>query len=171
MKRYLIPILILALILLPVTPAMAATTADVTVTAQLSFIGYTDNVSSYDYGLVATSSTTNSSTSWVGITNTSSIQTDITIAVTTENWSGGIEWVHSNTATPGANTAGLNSNRGGTWGVGDVVVESSVTGSPNYIYEDCTALTDFEYGISFKAPTSGDGVQHSITLRIEGVAG
>lgn len=172
MKRYLIPILVLALLLLPVAPAIAATTADVTVTATPSFIAITDNVSSYDFGSVAASSTTNSSVAHIGITNTSSIQTDITIAVTTANWSGGTEWTHDNTATAGADTAGMNSART-AWTAGNtVIVESSVTGTPNYIYENCAASTNFTYGISLKAPTSfSDGTQKSITLRIEAVSG
>lgn len=170
MKRYLfVVVLALLLTLMPVTPVLAATTADVTVQATPEYISITDNVTTQDFGTVATSSTENTSTSHVGITNVSSVQTDITIAVTAATWAGGVTWTHSDTATPGADTAGLLSNRGGTWGTGDVIVKFA---SPNYIYENCPALTDFDYGILLMAPTSfGDGVQKSITLRIEAVAG
>lgn len=170
-KRYLLTLLaVFALLLFTVTPAIAATTADLTVTATPSGIAVTDNATTYDFGTVAASSTTNTTTNYVGITNTSSIQTDITIATTTENWSGGTEWVQDDAATPGADTAGMNSNRGGTWGTGEVPVESP--GSPQYIYENCPALTDFDYGLSLLAPTSfSDYTQKSIIVRIEAVAG
>ena len=172
-KRYLITILmVLALIIIPASHAIAATTADVTVTATLSHVAIADNATAYDFGNVVASSTTNTSTALVNIINTSSIQTDMTILVTTANWSGGVEWIHDNTGTPGADTAGLLANRGGAWGVGDVIVESTVTGTPNYIYENCPATTNFTYGLGLQAPTSGsDGVQKSIIVRVSAVAG
>lgn len=171
-RKVLALILALSLVFFIAVPVYGATTADVTVTATPSGIAISDNCAAYDFGTVATSSTTNSSTNYIGITNTSSIQTDITIAVTTANWTGGTEWIHDNTATAGADTAGMNSNRGGTWGTGEVIVESSDGGTPNYIYENCPATTNFDYGISLLAPTSfSDYTQKSITLRIEAVAG
>ena len=99
---------ILLLIFLWAIPVSAATTADVTVTATPEYIAVSDNAASYDFGVVATSSTTNTSTAHVGITNSSTVQTDITISVTSATWSGGVTWTHSDTATPGADTAGLN---------------------------------------------------------------
>ena len=170
MKRKVISLVIaFGLFVLVTMPTYAATTADVTVTATPSFIAISDNVASQDFGAVTVSTTPYTSTDYVGITNTSSIQTDITIAVTTDTWSGGVTWTHSDTATAGVDTAGLKSNRGGTWGVGDVIVKYS---SPNYIYENCPATTDFDYGIQLIVPTEfGDGVQKSITLRIEAASG
>src|SRR3972149_4243066 len=158
MKKLLISLLVaLTLVLLPATGVFAATTADVAVTAPPAFIAITDNVTSYDFGVVAASSTTQSNEDWVGITNTSTVQTDITIAVTSATWAGGVTWTHSDTATAGVDTAGLKSNRGGTWGVSDVIVKFN---APNYIYENCPASTSFTYGIQLLAPTSfGDGVE------------
>jgi hypothetical protein len=171
MKRRIIALVAaIALLVFVAIPAYAATTADVTVTATPSGIAIADNATSYDFGTVETSSTTNTTTTYVLITNTSSIQTDITIATTTENWTGGTEWVQSDTATPGADTAGMNANRGGTWGTGEIIVESP--GTPQYIYENCPATTNFEYGLSLLAPTSySDYTQKSIVVRIEAVAG
>ena len=170
MKKLLISLLVaLTLVLLPATGVFAATTADVAVTATPAFIAITDNVTSYDFGVVAASSTTQSNEDWVGITNTSTVQTDITIAVTSATWAGGVTWTHSDTATAGVDTAGLKSNRGGTWGVSDVIVKFN---APNYIYENCPAATSFTYGIQLKAPTSfGDGVEKSNTVRISAAAG
>lgn len=150
-------------------PALAATDADVDVTATPAYIAISDNATSYDFGVVSASSTPSTSTSYVAITNNSTVQTDITISVTTASWAGGVTWTHSETATPGADTAGLESNRGGTWDVGDVIVKNA---APNYIYENAPALISFNYGLQLIAPTSfSDGVEKSITVRVSAVAG
>jgi len=170
MRNRLIGVLLaLVLVLIPATPALAATDADVTVTATPAYVAIADNVTSYDFGIVTASSTSNTSANYTGITNTSSVQTDITIAVTTNTWAGGVTWTHSDTATPGADTAGMKANRGGTWGIGDIIVKFA---SPNYIYENAPAATNFDYGLQLIAPTSfGDGVQKSITVRVTAAAG
>lgn len=156
-------------VLFDITKVKAATTADVTVNATPEFIAIADNVTTIDFGVVAASSNTTVDTSYVGITNTSTVQTDQTIAVTTNSWSGGGGWTHSDTATAGADTAGLLANRGGTWGVGDVIVKYN---SPNYIYENCVALTNYDYGLELVAPTSfSDGDEKTITVRVTAAAG
>ena len=124
---------------------------------------------SYDFGNVSESSTYNTTTGYFNITNGSSVQTDQTISVTGGNWTGGINWTHSDTCIPGLDTAGLKANRNGTWGSGDVVVKYS---SPEYIYEDCPASTDYSFGLSLHTPTSfSDGQEKTITIRITAVAG
>lgn len=150
--------------------SIGATTADVTITVTPALIEVSDNVSSIDFGTLNVGATSNTSTDFVGITNTSNIQTDQTIAVTGNTWTGGATpWTHSDTATAGADTAGLYSNRGGTWGSGDVIVKYS---SPNYIYEDCPATTDYDYGLSMIMPTSSTVYdQKTNTVRIEAGAG
>lgn len=162
-------ILAIALIMLPLIPILADTTADVSVTATPEYIAITDNVTDVDFGVVSASSTPYTDTSQIGITNTSTVQTDQTISVTTSTWAGGVTWTHSDTATAGADTAGLESNRGGSWDSGDVIVKNA---SPNYIYENCPATTDYDYGLQLIAPTSfGDGVEKSITVRVSASAG
>jgi len=147
----------------------ASPNASVTVNFTPAYIALTDNVTSYDFGVVSTSSTTNTTTTYIGITNTSTVQTDITIAVINNTWTGGNAYTHSDTATPGADTVGLNSQRGGTWGASVVVVQYT---TPQYIYENCAALTDFDYGLSLKAPTSySDGAEKTNEVRIAAVAG
>ena len=170
MKKYiLLIILALALILMPSVPAFAATTADVTVTATPAYVAIADNQTSYDFAVVAVSTTPYTSEDWCAITNTSTVQTDITIAVTAATWSGGVTWTHSDTCTPGADTAGLKANRDGTWGVSDIIIKYD---TPNYIYEDCPALTDFAYGIKLWTPESyTDGVEKEITVRVSAAAG
>ena len=150
-------------------PAFAATTADVTVTFTPEYIAISDNQPSYGFGVVAASSTPNTATNWCTITNDSTVQTDITIAVTGNNWTGDNPIVHSDTATPGEDTCGLLANRGGTWGVSDVIVKYS---SPNYIYENCPATTGFSYGLKLVAPTSyTHPSQVENTVRITAAAG
>ena len=170
MKKLLLSLaLALMMVLVSVVPVFAATTADITVTATPEYIAISCDQPSYDFGVVATSSTPYTTTSWATIDNTSTVQTDQTISVTTATWSGGVTWTHSDTATAGANTAGLKSNKGGTWGVGDVIVKNA---SPNYIAENQAATTDYSFGLKLIAPTSfTDGVQKSITVRVSAVAG
>ena len=129
----------------------------------------TVNPTIYDFGIVAESTTPYTATNYFTITNSSAIQTDQTIGVTTSTWSGGITWTHSDTATPGTDTAGLKANRGGSWGTGDVIIKYS---SPNYIYENCPATTNYDFGLKLWTPTVlNDGVEKSITVRITASAG
>ncbi len=171
MKKLLLSLITaLALVLYMSVPAFAAT-ADVTVTATPSYVSITDNATTYDFGVVSESTNYTTSTALVAITNASSVQTDHTISVTTGNWSGGLMWIHDNTGTKGVYTAGMASNNA-TWGVGDVIVESDITGTPNYIYENCPANVSYTYGLKLVAPSSfNDGVQKSIIVRISAVAG
>ena len=171
MKRLLLSTLLaLLFVLVPTTAILAATDADVTVTYTVEYLDITDNVTTIDFGTVSTSTTADTTTSHVGITNSSSVQTDATIGVTGSTWTGGTAHTHSDTATPGADTVGLKANRGGTWGAGDVIVKYNATW--NYIYEDCPATTDFDYGLKLWTPTStSDGVEKTNTVRVTIVAG
>ena len=124
---------------------------------------------SYDWGVVGEGSTTNTTTGYFTIDNTSTIQTDQTISVTSTNWTGGNGWGHSETATPGVVIAGLNAQKGGTWGASVVIIKNA---SPNYIAENQAAGTDYSFGLSLKAPTEfNDGVQKTITVRITAAEG
>lgn len=151
--------------------AIAATDADVTVNATPQSVSISVDISFYDFGNVAPSDTPSSSTSYFTIDNTSNVQTDQTIRVTSNSWSGGVTWTHSDTATPGADTAGLKANKGGTWGVGDVIIKYNAT--YNYIAENQAADTDYSFGLKLWAPTSfGDSVEKSMSVvRISAVAG
>jgi len=129
----------------------------------------TVNPTSYDFGIIAESSTPSSATNYFTVTNTSTMQTDQTISVTTTTWSGGTTWAHNDSGSPGANAAAMKANRGGTWGVGDVVIKNA---SPNYIYENCPATTNYSFGLKLLAPTSfNDGVQKQIIVRITATSG
>ncbi len=170
MKRRLVSILVALVMFVAFSvPAMAATTADVTVSATPNFVGIAVDIGVQNFAGVDAGVDEQTITTYFTIDNTSSVQTDQTIAVTTTTWAGGVTWAHSETATGGADTAGLKANKGGTWGVGDVIVRN---GTPLYIAENQAANTDYSFGLKLIAPTSfGDGVQKTITVRITAVSG
>jgi len=123
----------------------------------------------YSFGVVSPSSTYNTTTTYFTLTNASTVQTDQSINVTSGNWTGGVGWYHNNTCTPGVATAGLKANRGGTWGTGDVIVGYSAS---NYIYENCPASTNYQFGLSLHTPTEfTDGDIKTIVVRITAIAG
>lgn len=171
MKKLLIGLILALLVtVMPIGTVLAATTADITVTATGTYIAITVDVTSKAFGTVAASSTPNTTTSFFTIDNTSSVQTDQTIAVTTATWSSaGAGWTHNDAGTPGANTAALLANKGGTWGVGDVIIKNA---APLNIAENQTALADYSFGIRLLAPTSfTDGQQNTIIVRVTAAAG
>lgn len=163
--RLVVAVFAVMLVALPIAPVLAATTADVTVTATPQYLAITASPGSYDFGAVTTSSnTTTSNTTQIGIFNTSSVTTNMTISVTGATWTGGTPWTHSDTASPGADTVGLWSNAGGTFGTGDVIVKNA---SPNKIKTNQAANTNFGYGLDLLAPTSfSDGTQKTNTVRV-----
>lgn len=168
-KLFLSLVLGLLLVLVVASPALALTTADVDVTATPAYVTISCNQTVYNFAVVAASSTPSTTTAWATITNGSTVQTDQTIGVTTATWAGGVTWTHSDTNTPGENTAGMVTNRGGTWGVSDVIIKYD---TPNYIYENCPASTGYSFGLKLYAPTSfTDGVEKSITVRVSAAAG
>ena len=145
-------------------PVMAATTADITNTATPKFIAITVDPTTKAWGAVAASATPSTATDAFTVDNTSSIATDVEIAVTAATWAGGATWTHSDTATAGADTAGLLANKGGSWETGDVIVKY---GTPNDISANQAATTDFSFGLKLLVPTSfSDGVEKSITVRL-----
>jgi hypothetical protein len=170
MKKKLLGILLaLALVVGMSTPSLAATTADITLNAIPAYVSISSDQSVYDFGVVVASATPSTTTSWATIDNTSTIQTDHTISVTTATWSGGVTWTHSDTATIGTDTAGLKANKGGTWGVGDIIVKNA---SPNYIAENQAATTDYSFGLKLLAPdVFSDGIEKEIVVRVSAASG
>lgn len=126
--------------------------ANITLTVTPGVVGGSCNASSYDFGNVELSTTSNTSLSYFGITNTSTLTSNWTLAVTSNQWTGGATpWTHSDTATAGNNTAGLKADRTSPWGGDDVAIPYS-TGV--VIYGDCAAETSFDFGLSAVAPTA-----------------
>jgi hypothetical protein len=147
-------------------PALGGTTADVTVTAQGSFVSYTANQTTYNFGIVAASSTTNTSANWILFTNTSSVSTNISVKMLATTWtSTGSGWTHSDTAA-GVNTAAMKAESGNvtTWN-GGVFVKYAA--SFNEITTAAVAAgASYTSGLSLLAPTSfTDGVSNNNTVR------
>ena len=148
--------------------ALALTTADVTVNATPAFVEISVNASSYNFGVVAASSTTNTSVAYFGITNTSSVQSDQTISTTTTTWSGTEGWLHNDSGIPGDNATAILSNNT-TWGVTDVIVKNA---APNFTRENLPASTSYSFGLGLWAPTVlYDGSEKTVTVRISAVQG
>lgn len=166
MRKILGFLIAVLLILVPVGITSASNYANVTVNATPAYISISVNQSTYAFGVIAESSVTNTTGAYFGITNDSTIQTDQTIGVTTTNWTGGVGWVHSDTCAPGVATAGMKAQRvGESW----VIVKNS---SPNYIYENCAASTNYSFDLSLHAPTTfTDGVIKQIVVSVYAVSG
>jgi len=132
MKRTIIVAIAMSLLLamFPVVPALAATTADVTVTATPgSFVGISCDQTVYDFGDISANSTPNTGTGWATITNSSSVSINITIGC--DGWSGTTAWTYGANAT---DTAQLKASAtfggtGGSSGAGqyDVTIPSGST--------------------------------------------
>lgn len=158
-------ILLVSVILTLVAPlaAMAATTADVTITATPTYIAITNAPSTWALGTIAASSATpTANDSYFTASNNGSVTSNITLLVTTANWTGGVGWIHSNTNTTAADTVGL---AYGTEGSGTdqyilkTTAENLITG--------LAAANYTRWGMKVYAPTSfGDGAQKSVIVRL-----
>ena len=168
MKKWigrLVPIVLLALLsMLVPAQVFASTNADVTVNATPEYIGIAVNVTTYDFAGVGAGTWTNTTTGHFGITNTSTVTTDNTIKVLASTWVGGTAWTHAEDGVPGSNTVALKSNKGGTWGTGDVIVAYT---TPLVLASSQAATTDWAFGLALGAPTEfSDGVQKGNCVRI-----
>ena len=168
MKKWigrLVPIVLLALLsMLVPAQVFASTNADVTVNATPEYISIAVNITDYDFAGVAPSTWTNTTTSHFGITNTSTVTTDNTIKVLASTWVGGNPWTHSDDGVPGSNIVALKSNKGGTWGTGDVIVAYT---TPLVLASSQAAMTDWAFGLALGAPTEfSDGAQKGNCVRI-----
>ncbi len=150
-------VLALVLILLPASGVLAATTDTVTITATPSYIGIANSQSTFDFGVIAASSTPNTTTAWATITNTSTVAIDINLA--SNGWSGTSSWTYG---TAGADTAqlkasGTNGGTGGSTGAGaydklipttgGVVLADALAVAANVVWEmQLDAPTSFTFG-------------------------
>ena len=166
MKRLLGMLVAILLVFIPVV-GVGASTADVTVNATPAYISISVAPTIYSFGVVQASGVTNTTnTTYFTVTNTATtVTTNNTISVNASAWaSGGAGWTHSDTATAGDNTVGLEANKGGSWGTGDVVVKNA---DPLQIATNQTALTNWDFGLQLRAPTVfTDGQTNSILVTI-----
>jgi hypothetical protein len=159
-RKTLIAILIaLALVVIPVGSALAATTADVTVTATPTFISITNSPSSYDFGVVAESSTPNTGETNFTITNSSSVAIDTTIkcngwGTPPDKWSYG---------PSGPDTGQLNASNGS----GGFTISVPVDPTTAALHSNVAVGNNPQWGLQLTAPSSFSfGAQQTTTVTI-----
>ena len=166
MGKFFLPcVLALVLVLSVAIPAGAATTADVSVTATGAFVSFTSNVSTYDFGTISASSTTNMSGTHIGLTNASTVTTNISVKMLANAWTSvGTGWTHSDTAA-GANTAAMKANSGNDTGWGTTVFVKYAAPA-NTIAANLGAGATVLTGLSLLAPTTfTDGSSNNNTVQ------
>lgn len=155
MKKILVSfILVIALLVLPVNAALAATTQDVTITATPSYITISNSPGSNDFGVISASSTPSTANGYFTITNGSSVAIDISIQC--NGWDGGAnDWTYG---APGADQAQLAASSaqggsGGSSGAGafDITV---LNGSDTLLCDNVGTSTNPTWELQLQAPTS-----------------
>ena len=143
-------------------PVFAATTADVTVNATPAYVSISVSPIYYGFGTVAVSANYSTSQGYFTVTNGSSVLTNCTVGTNATTWAGGITWTHSDTGTPGVDTAALyaSANTGGF----DIIVKYS---SPNNLVTNQSATTNWQWELRLMSPTElNDGVLKAIKVRL-----
>jgi curli biogenesis system outer membrane secretion channel CsgG len=162
MKRGLIALLLaVALILVPYGTVMAATTQNIEVTAQPTFISISNSPSSNDFGVVSENSNTSTSQGYFTVTNGSTVAIDCSIGTNASSWDsdGGVNWTHSDTGTAGEDTVGLfSSPNNAAW---NIIVKNA---SPNDIVNDQAAETNWQWELRLVTGTFTDGVVKAIKV-------
>lgn len=143
--------------------AMAATTADVAVTADPTYIAITNTPNSWAIGAVMAGIRKNSGATYFTANNSGNTASNISIQaiLVSGNWSGGQGWIHSNTATAGSNTVGLIA--GTTGWTSNVTVKSTA----DWLTTGLAAATTYPWGMELVSPSDiTDGAQKSMTVRL-----
>jgi hypothetical protein len=164
-RKTLIAILLaLALVVIPVSSALAATDADVQVTAKPGKISISVAPTSYTFNDVTIDSTPSTAENFFAVTNKCGVESDNTIMVVNPTWTGGATaWTHADDGNAGDDIVALLANQDGTWGTGDVIV---TTGGADLAL-DIVKKADWNFGLMMLAPSDisdfGDKVN---TVRI-----
>lgn len=143
--------------------AMAATTADVVVTADPSYIAMTNTPNTWVIGAVNAGVDKNTSGTYFTANNTGSVTSNISVIaiLTSNNWTGGDGWIHSDTATAGAGQAGLIAS------IDSWTTNVTVASTADWLVTGLTAATTQTWGLALVAPTSfSDGAQKTMTVRL-----
>ena len=170
MKKTLIAILLaVALTVIPVGSALAATSQNVTVTATPTFISITNSQGNFPFGVVTASGTPNTGTGWSTITNDSTVAIDINIQC--NGWSGaGNSWTYGSPI--GADTGYLAASStfggtGGSGGAGAYDVDILIASTDYLLCDDLAVDDDPDWELELNAPSSftfGDQQTTTVTL-------
>jgi len=167
--RKLLSLALVVVLMVATTVSATASTTDVTVTATPTHLSIDVAPTPYDFATVGASAEPQTAEDHFTVTNGSTVAINVTIYVTGD-WTGGIGWTHSDTATAGADTAGMKANQDGAWGVGDVIVKKTEGAGHSLIVTSQAATTDFKFGLKLFAPTTfSDGVEKSNTVRLSAI--
>ena len=171
MKKTLIALLLaVALIVVPVSNALAANTDTVTVTATPGWISIVNAPNTYDFGVVLAGATPNTGVNYFTITNSSTVDMDVNIQC--DGWaSGGTTWTYG---AAGVDQGQLNasSGEGGVAGSGgsglyDVTIPNGVDA---LLCDAVGTATSPQWEMELEAPSSYTGVDvQSTTVTLTGV--
>ena len=168
MKKFLVSLVLmlalLAVMLGPALPVFTATAANVSINATPSYVSISNSPNNYGFGTIAVSTNTSTAINYFTITNGSSVNINIAIGCNS-TWAGGVTWTHSDTGTPGANTAALYATPNtAAW---NIIVKNA---AQQNLYS-ATATATLYWGIRLMAPTSfGDGVLKTNTVTLTATA-
>jgi len=176
MKKLIIAVIVaLALVLIPVTSAFAATSQAVTITATPSYISISNSPSSKAFGSVAVSTAYWSKGSAptfpldddecnFTVTNDGSVA--VNINVTGSNFTGGVGWTLA--GTPAQNTVTLKAGKSGDANEPAMV---TLTTSPQGFISSLAAAGAKKWEIKMETPTSyTDGVEKSGSVTLTAAA-
>lgn len=180
MKKVLLSLLgVLSIVLVPTASALAATSADVTVTATPTFIAMTNDTATWAVGTVAA----NTIYWWTAagtapdpepfeaddmkstIANTGSVAE--TISVHAHNFTGGAGWTLHGT-TEGENIVVLAAGATGTANVAGM--KYLVDTTPQELYHELAASGSVKWCMRLKTGTFTDGVEKSCTVTVSAAA-
>jgi hypothetical protein len=162
------------------TPALAATTADVTVTATPEYLAITNGQASWAMGAVAESQANaywwdSDGTGYQAkpaepfvdggmattITNTGSVTSDIEVKVTSTTWTGGVGWTIAGSV--GADTVVV---KAGITGMANEAAMITLTGSNQDLKASLAASGTIKWILHLETGTFTDGVEKTGTVRL-----
>jgi ABC-type transport system substrate-binding protein len=135
-----------------VAPArtQAATTAQVVITATLSYIAITNAPTTWAPAAVAAGGTVATADDYFVITNTSTTITDISLVLSSDNFTGGGQtWLSASNGVPGSMIVGLSA--GIAPATYDKVITTSAT--PVILITSLATLTNDSWHMKLRAPT------------------
>ena len=176
MKRYLrilLPLLTaFGLLIANTVPAMAATTADVTITATPEYLAITNDTGNWAIGAIAEGATVYFTADSLvpaeplvdgdmkgTLTNTGSVTSDIDVKCA--DFTGGVGWTLSADETPGLNEVNL---RAGISGMADLAAMIQVVNADTELVDSLAAAGTKKVCLILETGTFGDGVAKSGTL-------
>ena len=166
MKRFIpnvalgVIVVLLALLIVPLGFAFAATTADISINATPAYVSISNSPSTYGFGVVETSTNYDTATGYFTITNSSTVNIDISIS-TNATWAGGNTWAHNDSGSPGAEAAAMKASPND--GAFNIIVKNA---TPNNLYSN-EAGASLQWELRLAAPTSfDDGVLKTNTVTL-----